>query len=400
MATKGDVKGFDLDGDGYADIGLDGKPTKYANPDWWVTKDGVTGLDLNKDGKPDIGPNGEILKDAPIVQGPDGTIGVDVDGNGHPDIGISGQVLPDAHIVTADGVRGLDVKHDGVYDGIPDIGMDGKPLAHVPHTSYHGVTGLDVDGDGKPDITLDGKPTDWAPIATRPDGIQGIDINNDHKPDIALPGGQKVDTRDVVAIAAPHLPAPADFSPITASPSHPLVTDGAPTNLASIGLGAPGSRPDGTGAPWARATDDAPTQWASGTTLGGLKTPPDSQPPMSQWTTDGNDPHTVLTGLGSPTHTVLNSAGGMPLGPSVSATTSAFTSGAEPSSAVGAVQLTPFTAGAGEAAGSVVGTSGGAAKDKDKKTKKPNSPAFEEENVWNIGGDAGTVLGRPSGDPQ
>jgi hypothetical protein len=216
-----------------------------------ITKDGVTGVDVNHDGKPDIGPHGEILKDAPIVQGPDGSLGIDVNGDGKPDIGISGQVLPDAPIVTHHGVTGIDVNGDCK----PDIGMDGKPLPGAHTVTKDGVTGVDVNPDGKPDIAMDGTILKDAPLATSPDGIKGIDVNGDGKPDIALSGGQAVPQQGTSAIYSPQLPTASTTSNLQANTAVP---SSAPGGYTSSGIGNPYTASTGSQNPSSVLTSAGP----------------------------------------------------------------------------------------------------------------------------------------------
>jgi hypothetical protein len=216
------VQGFDVDGDGKPDIGLDGKPLPGAK--LVQGKHGVWGVDVNGDGKPDIGLHGELLNYDALAKGPDGSLGIDINGDGKPDIGLSGQVLPDAPVVTKHGVQGIDVNGDG----IPDIGMDGKPLPGAHTVTYHGVRGVDVNGDGKPDIGMDGSILKDAPIAQLPNGLKGVDVNCDGKPDIALHGGESVPVdRGSLAIPSPDLPPSPPTQPTTGA------------YLSSMGLGAP-----------------------------------------------------------------------------------------------------------------------------------------------------------------
>ncbi|MGW1060571.1 hypothetical protein [Micromonospora rubida] len=144
--------------------------------------DGSMGIDLNGDGVADVGMNGRALPggDAPnggrLVTGPDGTTGYDITGNDVPDLGLDMQPLPGGDLpagstlVTGpDGTRGIDINGDGR----PDLSLDGKalpgsgaPVGGQVVTGPDGRTGFDVNGDGVPDVDFDGRP-----LSSSPEGL-------------------------------------------------------------------------------------------------------------------------------------------------------------------------------------------------------------------------------------
>ncbi|MBO4209044.1 hypothetical protein GSF22_24025, partial [Micromonospora echinofusca] len=306
------VAGIDVDGDGVADLGLDGKPLPDAR---LVEFDGLRGVDVDGDGRPDIGVDGEILRNAPIVQGADGTIGIDVNGDGEPDVGISGQVLPDAPIVTKDGVRGIDLNGDG----IPDLGMDRKPLPDATLVELDGIKGVDVNGDGRPDIGTNGEILQFAPMVSTPDGMTGVDVNGDGKPDIAQLGGLTVAVpRGIESIGRTDLPMSTQPAQLATAPTTSLTSaglggsqvrhapayDDAPTVLTSLGSAlAPGPRP---------VTGDVgrvegQPAWLAGQPVphGTLGAEPDTAPHRSALAADRdlwNDDHGLASALGRPSH--------------------------------------------------------------------------------------------------
>ncbi|MFI0793257.1 hypothetical protein ACH4OY_11225 [Micromonospora rubida] len=144
--------------------------------------DGSMGIDLNGDGVADVGADGRALPggDAPnggrLVTGPDGTTGYDITGNDVPDLGLDMQPLPGGDLpagstlVTGpDGTRGIDTNGDGR----PDLSLDGKalpgsgaPVGGQVVTGPDGRTGFDVNGDGVPDVDFDGRP-----LSSSPEGL-------------------------------------------------------------------------------------------------------------------------------------------------------------------------------------------------------------------------------------
>ncbi|WP_405095604.1 hypothetical protein [Micromonospora sp. NBC_01412] len=141
--------------------------------------DGSMGIDLNGDGVADVGMDGRALPggDAPtggrLVTGPDGTTGYDITGNDVPDLGLDMQPLPGGDLpagstlVTGpDGTRGIDTNGDGR----PDLSLDGRalpgsgaPVGGAVVTGPDGRTGFDVNGDGVPDVGFDGRPLSPSP---------------------------------------------------------------------------------------------------------------------------------------------------------------------------------------------------------------------------------------------
>jgi len=154
VVTKPDgTKGLDLDGDGRADVGLDGRPA-----------DGSTAGGMR------------------LVTGPDGTVGYDITGNDVPDLALDlhplrGGDLPagSALITGADGSKAIDINGDG----IADVTIDGRaipgtaaPTGGRLATGPDGSTGFDLTGDGIPDIGFDG--SSLGPAAAQSPDPSGI----------------------------------------------------------------------------------------------------------------------------------------------------------------------------------------------------------------------------------